>query len=208
VWGEDAVVSERSRIDTWVAARADEFLGLEGQDVSGWWGVEVAFLGGEDGWPAVFSDERAPFLQLATLGATLGAATPIVVANYQNDYGFGLLVRPPTWACDQPPQDETDAPDGIYRYRQLTELPVGTTADVRVNLSAVGDISSVSFTVSGAPVLLVAGEVRERAFRGLEFVLDDESILAFTDPAAVNSVPWINPDSIRSPHPYNRPTRT
>jgi hypothetical protein len=127
---------------------------------------------------------------------------------YQNDAELGLLVRPPTWPGDQPPQDEADAPDGIYRFRQLTELPVGTTADVRVNLSAVGDISSVSFTVSGAPVLLVAGEVRPRACGGLELVLDDESILVFTDPATAESVPWINPDSIRSPHPYNRATRT
>ena len=69
---------------------------LLGQHVSGWWAIEMALVGGDDGWPPVFTDARAPCLQVVTLGARLGATAPIVVATYQNDTEFGLLVRAPT----------------------------------------------------------------------------------------------------------------
>jgi hypothetical protein len=70
------------------------------------------------------------------------------------------------------------------------------------------DISSVSLAVGGAPLLFVAGEVDEQRSGRLDFVLDDESVLVFTDPAAAETLPWSNPSSIRSPRRYNRSTHT
>lgn len=83
----------------------------------------------------------------------------------------------------------------------LQFLQLGATLD-----SVSGDISSVSLAVAGARLLVVAGEVEGQWSGRLDFVLDDESVLVFTDPTAAETVPWRNPSSIRSPRPYDRST--
>jgi hypothetical protein len=55
-------------------------------------------------------------------------------------------------------------------------------------------------------LLFVAGEVRERWDGGLDCVLGDESVLVFTDPRAAATMPWYNPEPIRSPRRYQPPS--
>ena len=160
----------------WLNERVREFTALRGRTVRTWTGVEMAFF--ED--PPRFEDPRAPFLQLLNLDATLdGEALSIV--TYQDDDAWGLWTQPPG----------TGSSGGIYRERHLPELPTGRIDDVTVRLEH-GILAEVLLHVGSRPLLLLAGEAYEERGDNLYFCRLDESVLAFTDPAAAATVPWRN----------------
>ena len=162
-------------VAAWVADRAREFAALRGRRIERWQGVEMAL---RDAGPQ-FTDPACPFLQLHTLRAHL-AGTSVDVGTYQDDTSFGLWLRPRT-AVRMPD-------DGSYRARELPELPAGPVDEVDVRLEG-GTLAEVRFAIGGRPLLLVAGEVYED-WDKLRLVRFDESVLAFTDPAAADELPW------------------
>ena len=159
----------------WLNERVREFTALRGRTVHAWSGVEMAFF--ED--PPRFTDPRAPFLQLYGLRATLADET-IGVCTYQDDDCWGLWLRPPIG---------TGGWDGIFRDRPLPELPVGVITDVTVRVDR-DVVAEVVLRLGSRPLLLLAGEVNEDRGDNLYFCRLDESVLAFTDPAAADTIPW------------------
>ncbi len=161
----------------WLNERVREFTALRGRTVRTWTGVEMAFF--ED--PPRFEDPRAPFLQLLNLDATLdGEALSIV--TYQDDDAWGLWTQPPGRYREQRRDLPRTAP---------AELPTGRIDDVTVRLEH-GILAEVLLHVGSRPLLLLAGEAYEERGDNLYFCRLDESVLAFTDPAAAATVPWRN----------------
>lgn len=134
-----------------------------------------------DGEPQ-FQDPQVPFLQLFGLHVSLDSDTAMTVMTYQDDVLFGLRLH-------QQYGFEGTEWAGIHRLRSLTELPVGQVEQVGV-LADEGALAEVHLRVGGRPVLLVAGELEETMAGGLLVHRLDESVLVFTDPAAVETVPW------------------
>jgi hypothetical protein len=158
----------------WLNERVREFTALRGRTVHTWTGVEMAFF--ED--PPRFEDPRAPFLQLVTLDATLDGEVFSIV-TYQDDDRWGLWTQPPG----------RGGGNGIYRERHLPELPTGRIDDVTVRLEH-DVLAEVLFRIGSRPLLLLAGEAYEDWGGNLYFCRLDESVLAFTDPAAADTIPW------------------
>lgn len=154
-----------------------EFTALRGRTVRTWTGVEMAFF--ED--PPRFTDPRAPFLQLLCLDAVLDGET-LAVVPYQDDDVWGLLIEP---ARDR------GGSEGIFRQRSFPELPTGRIDDVTVRLDE-GVLAEVSLHIGARPLLLIAGEAYD-AWGDLYFCRLDSSVLAFTDPAVVDTIPWRGP---------------
>lgn len=158
----------------WLNERVREFTALRGRTVRTWTGVEMAFF--ED--PPRFEDPRAPFLQLLSLDATLDGEVRSIV-TYQDDDVWGLWTQPLG----------PGGSDGIYRERHLPELPTGRIDDVTVRLEH--DVpAEVLLSIGSRPLLLLAGEAYEDWGDNLYFCRLDESVLAFTDPAAADTIPW------------------
>jgi hypothetical protein len=160
--------------EDWLTERVREFTALRGRTVRTWTGVEMAFF--ED--PPRFADPRAPFLQLVSLDATLDGEV-VSVMTYQDDDVWGLWTQPPG----------PGGGDGIYRERHLPELPTGPIDDVTVRLEH-GVLAEVSLRIGTRPLVLLADEAYEDWGDNLYFCRPDESVLAFTDPAAVDTIPW------------------
>ncbi len=160
----------------WLNERVREFTALRGRTVRTWTGVEMAFF--DD--PPRFEDPRAPFLQLLSLDATLDGDV-VSMVTYQDDGSWGLWIQPPRPALSE----------GIYRERHLPELPTGRIDEVTVRLEN-GVLAEVHLDIDARPLLLLAGEAYEDWGDNLYFCRLDESVLAFTDPSAVATVPWRN----------------
>ncbi|GAB1509077.1 hypothetical protein [Actinophytocola sp. KF-1] len=160
----------------WLNERVREFTALRGRTVRTWTGVEMAFF--ED--PPRFTDPRAPFLQLLSLDATLDGEV-LSIVTYQDDDAWGLWTQPPGPSFN----------GGIYRERHLAELPTGRIDDVTVRIED-GVPAAVHLVIGTRPLLLLAGEAYEDRGDDLYFCRLDESVLAFTDPAAAATVPWRN----------------
>ncbi|RZS44976.1 hypothetical protein EV193_101857 [Herbihabitans rhizosphaerae] len=158
-----------------------EFASLRGRRVDAWDGVEMALR--ENG--PQFEDPRVPCLQLLSVRASLDDDSAVSVTTYQNDAVFGLVVR------SEAQLDEGHW-DGIYRVRQLTELPTGRVEQVAVVVDE-GVLAEVRLLIDARPLLLMAGELHETVTGDLVFHRLDESVLAFTDPAAADRVSWTPP---------------
>lgn len=168
-------------IENWVRDQAAVFLALRGRVVGSWQGVEMAVRGGDEGEPE-YDGPDVPNLQLLLLDAVMvdGAVS---VGTYQNDCYFGIWAEP----------GARRAGDGWgrgYRRRALTDLPTGPVQEVSVYLD--GEIlAEVSLRIADREVLLVAGESEEGWSGELTWRRLDESVLVFTDPAAVAKVRWV-----------------
>lgn len=172
----------------WLAERSREFASLRGRRVESWVGVEMALREDVVGGGPQFDDPEVPCLQLWGLQASLDDGSALSVHTYQDDACFGL------WTDQEYVHDKLQDRglwDGIYRWRPLTELPTGEVERVAVFVDDVdGVLAEVHLRVGGQPLLLVAGELEETWEGGLIFRRLDESVLVFTDPAAVERVPW------------------
>lgn len=165
--------------EDWLRERVREFTALRGRTVRAWSGVEMAIF--EE--PPRFEDPRVPFRQLVFLDMVLDDET-LTVHTYQDDDGWGL------WTI--PPRDRAVEWDGIYRRRALSELPAGEVDDVTVHVDD-GLLAEVLLHIGSRPLLLVAGEVYEDWGDNLYFCRHDESVLAFTEPAAADTIAWRPP---------------
>jgi hypothetical protein len=169
----------------WVNERAAELASLAGRRIVAWAGVEMAFRGGEDGVPAEFTNVSLPFLQLWGLAVTFDDHSATEVGTYQNNDIFGLWLRP-----YEPPTLGDD--DGILRLRPQLPLPTGLVANVTVLLAG-RHIGQVHLSIGEYTLALAAGETYEHHDGSVSVNPMDESVLAFTDLAAMNRVSWSVP---------------
>lgn len=156
----------------------------------------MAVRGDEDEGAIEFSRHDDPCLQLAHLTAELGTGEVVTLTTYQDMTCFGLLLQ----AGHEPPDRVTD---GIFRWRQLPELPTGLveSALVRVEdqweshpLPAATDVlAELALVVGGRELLLLAGEAYETREGSLRWCRFDESVLAFTAPANADAIRWAPP---------------
>ncbi|MEA2464311.1 MAG: hypothetical protein QOJ98_2058 [Acidobacteriota bacterium] len=169
----------------WVKDRVRDLHGLYGQTVMHWRAVEMAFREvGRDGLPQF--QEAVPVLQLSVIHVTFAANRKIAIQTYQDDDEWGLFYEIP---------DESillDLEEGIFRSRDLHELPRGLITDVQIHLNDRGNISRVTLSVGNTTtILLVAGEAYEQTDGTLRFARDDESILVFPSAADEHAVVWV-----------------
>ncbi|MFC9432439.1 hypothetical protein [Nocardia sp. NPDC057030] len=173
--------------ENWLAERSREFASLRGMSVESWVGVEMALREDVGGSGPQFEDPEVPCLQLWGLRASFRNGSVLSVRTYQDDARFGL------WANQEYVRDE-ELWEGIYRRRSLTELPTGHVDQVTVFVDEVDAVlAEVHLQIGQRPLLLIAGEIDETSRGGLVFHRLDESVLAFTDPAAVEDVLWSSP---------------
>jgi hypothetical protein len=128
---------------------------------------------------------QCPFSNCGALQASFADGGSLRIGVDQDDDRWGLWPRP---EADARFEDGT-VWDGIYRRRTLTELPIGPVEQVTTAVED-GLLTEVGLRVDGRPLLLIAGEAWETADGGLEFHRLDESVLAFTDPAAAARIRW------------------
>ena len=170
----------------WVNDRVRELEAVRGGEVVHWRAVEMALRDvGGDGLPQ-FHDDALPVLQLGVIHVTFADHDSIALQTYQDNDECGIFSMVP----DAPLSSFLD--DGIFRTRDLDELPRGTIEDVQVQLSERGNISRVTLSFgNGTTILLVAGEAYEQMDGPLRFARDDESILVFRSPSDESAIPWI-----------------
>src|SRR5262245_60493569 len=120
---------------------------------------------GKDGLPQ-FEDAALPLLQLQVLFVELANGVAVQIITYQDNDEWGLCSN------EADPHFQADA-GGIFRHRELRELPRGKVADVNIGLNERDNISRVELLlVGGERVLLVAGEVYEETDGSLRVVRD------------------------------------
>jgi hypothetical protein len=167
-------------VSRWVADQVAAFRKLAGSAVTGWSGIEMALREeGPSGLPQ-FEDPAIPFLQLHLLYAEFGSAV-LRVGTYQNDDNWGLCID----SVQAIPSDQPAEENGIYRKRNLAELPRGLVEGVDPILDASGDLVEVTLRLARGTVVLRAGEVYEEWDGGLRVVSPDESILVSVGPVSV-----------------------
>lgn len=172
-------------IDRWLAARVAEFAALRGRSVQSWSGVEMALRDDAPGGPQ-FTDPDVPCLQLLQLRFRLDDGSRWSCDTYQDDDGWGLMLAR-SQASAGP-----NAPEGIYRFRHLVELPTGVIRDVRVFLDG-PTLAEVALRIGHSDLLLIAGELNEEWSGRLSWGRLDESVLAFTDPRQADQITWSTP---------------
>jgi hypothetical protein len=174
----------------WLLLQQTAFEALAGQTVTCWEGVEMALRDTTPSGPQ-FIDAEVPLLQLVRVDLTIDAHHRCTIHTYQDDSqddtAWGLQLAP-----DKPRADPRDW-DGIYRQRSL-ELPVGRIDGVDVRIDE-DTLAEVTLRFAEAELLLIAGEVWENFDGTLDFHRFDESVLAFTEPAAASALVWIPPRS-------------
>ncbi|MEU3642628.1 hypothetical protein AB0E59_04530 [Lentzea sp. NPDC034063] len=172
-----------------LAACAREFTALRGRRVESWVGVEWALREDVPGSGPQFHDPEVPCLQLWGLQAVLGDGL-FSICTFDEETVSGLW-RNRHEGFEAKLQDSGlwDEPGDCTRWRALSELPVGSIDEVTAY--AEHDVlAEVLLVVGGRPLLLMAGELHETGTGGLEFHRLDESVLAFTAPAAADRVAW------------------
>jgi hypothetical protein len=168
----------------WVRSQRKAAESLFGATVIAWHGVEMAIREkGPSGQPQFEADE-AECLQLWRLELELADSTLVAVSTYQNDDLWGLQFN-------RPAELAGFESDGIFRHRVLSELPIGEIEAVSIRRAVPHlDLAEVVLEIAGQEVTLLAGEIEELGRGRLVFRWMDESVLVFTDPAAIESTSW------------------
>ncbi|MDX8048753.1 hypothetical protein SK571_05135 [Lentzea sp. BCCO 10_0798] len=178
--------------EAWWADRAREFADLRSRHVRSWIGVEWALR--EDvpeSGPHVFHDPSVPCLQLWGLQAVLDDGELFTVGTCAH---FGDSSTCGLWRHQDLDERVRDSrtwaePGRGTRWRVLSELPAGPVGDVTC-FADEGVLAEVLLKIGGRPLLLMAGELYETWTDELDFHRLDESVLAFTDPAAADRISW------------------
>lgn len=151
---------------------------------------------GPDGQPQ-FEAPEVECLQLWRVELEINDTTIVTVSTYQNDYFWGLQF-------DRQSQFAGFESGGIFRHRILSELPIGEIEAVTVRRAVPRlDVAEVVVEIAGQAVTLLAGEIEETWSDRLVFRWMDESVLIFTDAAAIESTSWTPHrrfDERRTPH--------
>ncbi|MFI6099493.1 hypothetical protein ACIA8G_28385 [Lentzea sp. NPDC051213] len=189
--------------ESWRAGWAGDFADLRGRRVESWVGVEWALREDVPGSGPQFHDPAVPCLQLWGLQAVFDDGGLFSICTYDDEAVSGLW-RNRSEEFDAKLHDSSRwAEDGgVTRWRALRELPVGEVEEVTAYADE-GQLAEVLLVIGGRPLLLMAGELYETWEDELEFHRLDESVLAFTDPAAAERVPWTpsRQDWSRAPTP-------
>jgi hypothetical protein len=171
-------------LNAWVVDQVARFESLANANIRRWTAREIAILEhGPSGSPQ-FEHPDICFLQLLVLHATLTDGRLIAISTYQDGDQWGLSLSPPD------DRSMPEQPDGIFRTRELTELPTGEVRSASIILSERGNISEVILAFDGSVVTLVSGEVYEQSDGSLRCVRDDESVLVFIGAYGPNNVKW------------------
>ncbi|WP_410665231.1 hypothetical protein [Amycolatopsis sp. lyj-84] len=168
----------------------NDFTALRGERIEAWAGVEMALREDVTGTGPHFADPDVPCLQLYSLQAWLDDGGAVDIGTYQDNEGFGLCSRSSTRSHDD------GRWGGLYRWRSFPELPVGLVEHVAV-FHEEDILAEAHFRIGTQPLVLLAGELEETHGGGLIFQRLDESVLAFTDPGAVDHSPWNTARRIR-----------
>lgn len=147
--------------DTWLEERTADLEEFAGHTIDAWHGIAIA------------DREQGPCLRLAALYVTLGEHVMVFTTCEQQD-AWGLIAN----ACA-----------GRGSAAELGGLPIGEVRSVAVTVED-GIIAEVELRVGEGSLLLVAGEAYETADGLLDWRRPDESVLAFTDPAAAGRMTW------------------
>ena len=168
----------------WVRSQRKAAESLFGATVNAWHGIEMAIRDkGPDGQPQ-FEALEVECLQLWRLELELAENTIVAVSTYQHNDLWGLQFnRAAEFAGFES--------DGIFRHRLLSELPMGEIEAVSIRRAVPHlDVAEVVLEIAGQKVILLAGEIEEHGRGRLGFRWMDESVLVFTDPAAIESTSW------------------
>ncbi len=159
---------------------------LLGAHVTRWVRLEMAIRdAGPNGLPQ-FEVEGVDCVQLWHLEAETDQGF-IAITTHQADDLWGLQLEKVA------ERSEAD-PGGIFRRRELPELPHGEIEAVAIRTAVPSsDLAEVVIEVSGARVTLVAGEIEERIGGSLSSRWLDESVLVFTDAEVLESIDWTPP---------------
>lgn len=156
----------------WLAEQIERFGTLEGLQIDGWSGVEMALAEREDG-NHLWRDDRVPFLQLLTLRCSAGDQS-FLITTAQNDDTWGLCIEA------TPASNYEAEPRSIYRQRDVPGLPSGIAGKPLIEVTC-GNIASVRLQVGRRLLRLIAGEVYQDADDVLTIRFEDESVLAQVD---------------------------
>ena len=178
-----------SRLAGW----AREFAALRGRRIESWVGVEWALREDVAGSGAQFHDPEVPCLQLWGLQAVFDDGALFSVCTYDHETLCGLWRnRDAEFEAKLRNSRMWDEPGHGTRWRTLSELPAGEVEQVTC-FADEGVLAEVLLEVGGRPLLLMAGELYETWRDELEFHRLEESVLAFTDPAAAGRISWTTP---------------
>lgn len=168
----------------WVRSQRKVAESLVGATVIAWHGVEMAIREeGQNGQPQFEADD-VECLQLWRLELEIEDTTIVTVSTYQNDYLWGLQF-------DRQAQFAGFESGGIFKHRILSELPIREIEAVTVRRAVPRlDVAEVVVEIAGQEVTLLAGEIEETWSDRLVFRWMDESVLIFTDTAAIESTSW------------------
>ncbi len=190
-WGPTVFRLRFGRVSGHTSAMTrNDFTALRGERIEAWAGVEMALREDVTGTGPHFADPDVPCLQLYSLQAWLDDGGAVDIGTYQDNEGFGLCSRSSTRSHDD------GRWGGLYRWRSFPELPVGLVEHVAV-FHEEDILAEAHFRIGTQPLVLLAGELEETHGGGLIFQRLDESVLAFTDPGAVDHSPWNTARRIR-----------
>jgi hypothetical protein len=161
------------------------FRSLQSTQIDSWAGLEYAiWVEGPDGHP-VFRRPDISCLQFDWLVIRSTGRPPQKIGTYQNDTDWGLRIDP--WTGQVPTSE------GICRWLDPVDLPVGAVESLEIHVSEQGDVAELLMSVGGSPLPLMAAEMSETSTTTIRYVSDDESVLVFTDPQAADRLKWMPP---------------
>ncbi len=170
------------RLRAWRLEQIRAAEALTGLEIRGWHGVEMAIRDeGADGLP-VFEEEGVDCIQFLRLEIETTDGTLRVGTDMADD-----------WMLTIEGADQVDpfGLHGIYRARRAMDLPVGVVDRVTLRTTVPSEeLAEVVLSIGGRDVILVAAEITENWDSPLLFAWPDESVLLFTDRAAVEAANW------------------
>lgn len=172
----------RTQLETFVEKLCGVFWSLEGREIVSAAGVEMALRDDDDGRP-LFESDDVPCVQMLVLYLTFAKGPILKVVTHAEWGTWGL------WPSASDEDWEQDQWDGIYRWRQVTEVTLGVVTKVQVCLSEQGLVEAVLVSLGQRQFVLVAGEVYEEQ-GGLELVRGDESVLVFPNVQSISAARW------------------
>ena len=153
---------------------------IKGLSIAEWFGVEMAFLDGEQtqtGEP-VWSTDCIPYKQFLEIGFRTQNSWRIFHTEQNGDeWGLGLFERAPI------PTEESS----LFRNVSLNEFPTGKIFDCRVATNDCGNISQIAIKIEETNVVIRPGEiyVDENGKFSPQFM--DESVLVALSNKVVSS---------------------
>lgn len=165
---------------------------LDQQEVVRWTGCEMALSGGGS-WAMdasgmatfapgemVWSHPGVPYLQFVDVCATLADGQTLSLRSQFDDGSgvHGLYVE----AITDEGLWRSDASSGMFRHREIAELPTGRMTIVKLRRDgATSNVIAIDARIGSTVVQFLSGEIHERDGGRFEVVELDESVLIRVD---------------------------